>query len=300
MLAAAEGLQYRFPFLAQRLFNTPLAVAPDRAEIILGALAERLNIHQVVRMDGARLTLNRNPTRGAFSVDHRPQRRQRGYDIMAGVAIIGVIGSLVQKSGTLRPESGITGYDSIRANLLDALENKQVRAIVFDVDSHGGEVAGLFDLCDFITEARDRKPIWAILSESAFSAAYAIASSCARVSVPRTGGTGSIGIIAMHVDMSRALERDGLKVTIIQHGRRKSDLTDTRPLSDGARKRAQAEIDTLGGMLDDLVARNRRTSAARVKALQAATFMGVRGMRAGLADAVMAPDEAFRALLQSL
>jgi hypothetical protein len=36
-----------FPQLAQRIFNTPIAIHPDKAGIILGALAERLGVTQI-------------------------------------------------------------------------------------------------------------------------------------------------------------------------------------------------------------------------------------------------------------
>src|SRR5260363_262754 len=49
--------------------------------------------------------------------------------------------------------------------------------------------------------------IWAMVNEQACSAAYALASSADVVTVPRTGTTGSIGILYLHVDVSRA-QRD--------------------------------------------------------------------------------------------
>ena len=131
----------------------------------------------------------------------------RGYEVLGGVAIIPVEGTLVAKLGMLCPYSGMTGYDGIRVNFLTALADDAVRAIVLDIDSPGGECSGLFDLVDTIVAGRGVKPIRAILTEVAFSAAYAIASAADRISVPRTGGVGSIGVVCMHVDWSRALPR---------------------------------------------------------------------------------------------
>jgi ClpP class serine protease len=54
----------------------------------------------------------------------------------------------------------------------------------------------------------------------------------------------------------------------------------------------------MGAMFDQLVARNRKMDAARVKSYQAGTFMGQPGVVAKLADAVMAPDEAMSELIQ--
>lgn len=289
-------MSHRLPFIVQRMFNRPLAITPEKAEIVVAALAERLGIVQLKRLDGSvRRFADETPIFEEHDSEPDPRR---GYDLVSGVAVIQVEGTLVHKNGTLRPSSGMTGYDGIRINLLTALSDPKVRAIAFDIDSPGGECAGCFDLADTIYAARGRKPIWAILSESAYSAAYALACSCERIVVPRTGGTGSIGIIAMHVDMSRALDKAGVTVTLLKYGQKKDDFAETKPLSKEAYARAMADIDTMGGMFDNLVARNRKMDAAKVKSYQAGTFMGQAGVAAKLADAVLAPDEAMRELMQ--
>jgi ClpP class serine protease len=78
----------------------------------------------------------------------------------------------------------MTGYDGIRQAFLTAMEDPDISGICLDIDSPGGEVAGCFDLVDVIYGARGKKPIHAILTESAYSAAYAIASAADRISVP--------------------------------------------------------------------------------------------------------------------
>ena len=158
----------------------------------------------------------------------------------------------------------------------------------------GGEVAGCFDLADEIFACRGRKPIWAILSENAFSAAYAIASAADRITVPRTGGTGSVGVICLHVDFSKALATAGIAVTLITYGARKAEGNEYEPLSDGALERFQADIDRMGELFCETVARNRGLAVAQVRAMEAGTFLGAAGVDNGLADVVAAPDEAFR------
>lgn len=291
----------RFAHLAQRLFNTPLAIRREKAEVIMAALAERLGVTQICRLDGAM------PRAGAFG-DFDDENAQpgfvpdAGYDVIpdTGVAVIPVQGTLVQKLGTLRPFSGMTGYDGLRESILQAHADDDVRAIVLDIDSPGGEVAGCFDLVDTIYALRGDKPIWAILSESAYSAAYAIASAADRIMVPRTGGVGSIGVITMHVDWSKALTNAGVAVTFITYGDRKADFHPEIPLSKEAFEAAQADIDSMGELFVTTVARNRNLTADAVRETQAACYMGENGVSRGLADAVMAPDQALLALLNEM
>lgn len=288
-----------FPHLATRLFNTPIAILPEKAEIVMAALAERLGITALTR-NGLPL-----PAAGPWWADDGDlvdggDRRDRGYDAVAGVAIIPIRGTLVQRTGSLRPYSGMTGYDGIRQALALALADEAVEAVVLDIDSPGGEVAGCFDLVDAVYQARGEKPIRAILAENAFSAAYAIASAAEKISVPRTGGTGSVGVLCLHVDFSEALAKAGIAVTMITYGARKGEGNEFEPLTGPALKRFQADVDAMGELFVETVARNRGISAAAVRATEAATFLGAQGVELGLADAVMAPDQAFRALLAEL
>lgn len=287
----------RFAHLAQRMFNVPLAIHPDKAEVIMAALAERLGITSMVRLNGEAMSLE---PMAIYGEESPARRSDPGYDMAGSVAVIPVQGTLVQKTGTLRPYSGMTGYDGIRQSFLTALDDPEVQAIVLDMDSPGGEVSGCFDLVDTIYNARGTKPIHAILAENAFSAAYAIASAADRITVPRTGGVGSIGVICMHVDWSRALDSAGLKVTFITYGDRKADGHPEIPLSKEALARFQSDIDTMGELFVETVARNRNIAASKVRDTEAATYMGEAGVSLGLADQVAAPDAAFRALLAEL
>ena len=288
-----------FAHLSQRLFNVPLAIHPRKAEIVMAALADRLGITHISRIQSRSLSPMAMWDDDADFGAPKPSPR-KGYDLVANVAVISVSGTLVQKLGTLRPYSGMSGYDGIRQNFLTALADPEAKAIVLDVDSPGGEVSGCFDLVDTIYQARGTKPIWAICDEVAFSAAYAIASAADHITVPRTGGTGSIGVIAMHLDWSKALADSGLQVTIINYGDRKADGAPEIPLSAEALERFQADIDAMGELFVNTVARNRSLEPDQVRATQAATFLGQLGVDEGLADAVMPPDAAFLALLDTL
>lgn len=290
----------KFAHLAQRLFNVPLAIHPRKAEVVLAALSERMGITRIVRLDGAIVE-----PRAFFDDDGdefavQGSGPQVGYDLVAGVAVIEVSGTLVKKLGELRPYSGLCGYDGIRQNLFAALSDPKASAICLLIDSPGGEVAGCFDLVDMIHQARGSKPIWAVLDDMAYSAAYAIASAADYVTVPRTGGTGSVGIIAMHVDFSKALSDAGLKVTLIQYGARKADGAPEIPLSPEAFSAAQSMINTMGDLFVETVARNRAIPASKVRDTQASVYLGAAGVDVGFADAVMAPDAAFQALLKQV
>ncbi|PQQ22358.1 S49 family peptidase [Photorhabdus hindustanensis] len=275
------------PHLAQRLFNTPLALHPRKAEVVMAALTDRFGITRINAMSDW-------DDDGSFS---RP-KNDAGYDVVEGIAVIPIQGTLVQKLGSLRPYSGMTGYDGIRQSFLTALYDPEVNGICLDIDSPGGEVAGCFDLVDEIYSARGTKPIHAILSEAAYSAAYALASAADKIYVPRTGGVGSIGVIVIHCDWSQRIKEDGLQVTIITYGDRKAESNPYVPLTEQARTAIQDDVDAMGKLFVSTVARNRGISEKTIRGTQAACFLAAEGVSLGLADEVITPDAAFRKLLR--
>jgi len=267
--------------LTQKLIGCPLALNPERGALIRHLLAQSVDDH----------ALFGEPS----------ERDGPGCLTMAGdVAVIRIMGVLLPGRMGSWWWPGATFYGDIADALEQALGDDGVRGIVLHVDSPGGTVAGCFDLADRIYEARSEKPIAAILEEDAFSAAYALASSAGGIAVPRTGGTGSIGVIVMHVDVSQALERDGIRVTPITYGDRKADGQPAVPLSEEALERFQSEINAMGELFVSTVARNRGMDVQAVRDTQAATFLGEKGVAAGLADVVLAPDAAFTEFLASM
>lgn len=277
-----------YPFAAARVFGTPLAIHPAKGQVIAQALAAHMGIATPRAMDDDDVSMS-------VSVEEGP-----AYDVVRGVAVIPVCGTLVHKSSWMDAYCGMRGYDAIRRDFLTALNDAEVRAICFAVDSPGGEVSGCFDLVDLIYECRGSKPIWSILDDSAYSAAYAIASAADRIIVPRTGGTGSVGVITMHADLSKALEDGGVAVTLITYGSHKADGNPYTPLPKDVQARIQADVDAMGELFVETVARNLNMKASAVRATQASTYMGAAGVDVGFAGAVMAPDEAFRSLLAEL
>jgi signal peptide peptidase SppA len=273
-----------------RFINTPLALWPGHSAVLLEMLRSPQEVaHSLVEIPSA--------AQISQALDTRSERL-KPYDMVDGIAIIPIQGILVH--GCTWWGWNETDYGSIRELITAAFADPEVRAIVLLVNSPGGEVAGCFDLADWMFSVRGTKPMWAILNENAFSAAYALACCADRIIVPRTGGTGSIGVISMHVDITAALEKFGIKVSTIQFGDRKSDNYPTTPLSDVARDRFQADVDLMGEMFVDLVARNRKLAASKVRGTQAGCFLGALGVTAGLADEVLSPDEAFLKLVDTV
>lgn len=290
-----------YPHIAQRLFNRPHLIAPDKALAIMGVLAPRLGITRVVSPDGSVMQAT---DLGASAIEPESRRERKAFDFADGVAYIPVEGTLVNKLGTLDPWSGMTGYDGLTVKHREAMADPDVLGILYDIESPGGEVAGLFDFVDLVFESRDAnggKPIWAVASEEAFSAAYAIASAADFVFLPRTGQMGSIGVVTMHVDWSKSLAEDGIEVTLIFAGQHKVDGNPFEPLPDAVRADIQSEVDQVYTLFTETVGRNRRSmDEAAARATDARIYMGQSAIDVGLADGVAPAAEVFSAMVEQL
>ena len=272
----------KYSCLWSRLYNTPLAIAPDKLRTIEAVFRDHL-------------TASEFSPEAAFDRSSRAERRDYAVSD-GGVAVIPVMGTLVQRSSGLDAMSGLTSYARIGAQLADALADTQVRAILMDIDSPGGEVAGLFDLVDAIHAARNVKPVWAVANESAYSAAYAIASAAERITMPRTAGVGSIGVIAMHVDQSAKDAKQGYVYTPVYAGSRKIDGSEHFPLSDEARASLQGEVDRLYGLFVATVARNRAIDPDAVRVTEAGWLNPQEAVAGGFADGISTFAETIREL----
>jgi len=219
-----------------------------------------------------------------------------------GIAVIEISGVLIHRGGWIGQSSGQTSYEGIAAQIEAAASDPAVRGLALEIDSFGGEVAGVFDLSDRIRAIRGSKPIWAFVAEHAFSAGYALASQADRIIVPRTGAVGSIGVVVMHADLSGQLDQDGVRVTLIHSGNHKVDGNPYEPLPEGVRADIQREIDVLRFLFTETVAAGRagRLSQEAAMATEAATFRGADAVAAGLADEVTDLTRGFASFRQML
>lgn len=131
-----------------------------------------------------------------------------------------------------------------------------IKAIILDIDSPGGTVSGVEELASVIHAVRD-KPVVAVANSMAASAAYWIASQASDLAVTPTGQVGSIGVYSMHLDMSRALDDIGFKVTLIHAGKHKVEGNPFQPLDDDSRAELQRSVDEYYGMFTAAVKRGR-------------------------------------------
>ncbi|MCL4778909.1 MAG: S49 family peptidase [Gammaproteobacteria bacterium] len=271
--------------LASRLYGTPLLIARPKLDVILSVLGSRIGLHDLALPD-LDMAL--------------PAPRQSVPSAQTGIAVIPVVGALVKRAMGIEAASGLMSYDEIDDRLDAALADPQIGGILLDLDSPGGEAGGVFELAQRIRAASTIKPIWAHANDAAYSAAYAIAAACQRLTLSQTGGVGSIGVIALHVDQSVKDAKDGISYTAVYAGGHKNDFSPHEPLSPQASTVLQTEVDRLYNLFVNQVATMRGLDADAVRATKAALFHGDQAVAAGLADAVLPLDQVLTEFAEAL
>lgn len=276
------------PRIAARIFNRPLLIEPLALDAMLAPLRARLGVQ------GAAPGIELVVTPRAMDQQDQvaPAERRRRYEVTAeGVAIVPVLGPLVARAGQIAPDcTELRSYQALETDLLRAMRDAEVRGIVLDLDSPGGEAANVMELSARLRALRGAgKPIVAAVNTGAYSAAYALASAADRIIVPPSGGVGSIGVVSLHVDRSGEDRQRGHHYTWIAAGARKLDGNPHAPLTDEAAQVIQAEVMRLYGLFVETVAMNRAAAgltAARVAQTEAGLFFGDNAVKSGLADEI--------------
>lgn len=215
-----------------------------------------------------------------------------------GLAFIPISGVLINRFNS--SWGFVTGYNYIRNQLNAALEDTDVKGIVFDVNSGGGQVAGCFELATDIYNSRSIKPSVAIVDAFSYSAAYALASSASKIKVTPSGRVGSIGALIMHFDYSENIKDYGIKVTLVKSGDHKTDGNPYEVLSDSVKASMQSEVDIARQEFVDLVSRNRGLDSQVVFNTQAECFSAKDGLHLGLIDEITTPIDAVISFLNEL
>lgn len=239
------------------------------------------------------LTETRHELCEAYGFTRREQSKP--FAFADGFAIIPVHGTLINRFGA--SYGYVTGYNFIRNQHNAAMLDPDVKYIVHDHNSYGGEAAGCFELADEIYDSRGEKPIIAVVDSNCYSASMALASAADKIFVTPSSGVGSIGVVAMHVDMSKMLSDWGINITFIHSGDHKVDGNPYEKLDPAVKKDIQAGVDKSRAKFVSLVARNLGLDEKVVYDTEARTYRADDAMKLGLVHAVAVPSVALQSLI---
>jgi ClpP class serine protease len=233
------------------------------------------------RMHGPRSLALRNGER----------RKDSGRITMHGsVALIPIDGPIYRYADIFTQASGGVTTESLARDFQSALEASDVGAILFAIDSPGGEVTGINELSDAIYAARGRKPIAAYVEGYGASAAYRIASAADCIVIDDDALLGSIGTVIAVPDPTK---RPSYRIEFVsrQSPKKRPDVT-----TEAGRQVIQELVDRLTEVFIQKTARNRGITEDAILAIEGGLLIGQDAIGAGLADQLGSEEQTIHML----
>lgn len=219
----------------------------------------------------------------------RQERQRTG----GAIARIPIYGTIQPKADIWTLFFGGAAIDMLTAEFRAALADPDVKGILLDIDSPGGTIYGVPELAREIRAARGQKPILAVASPEAASAAYYLGAQADEFSITPSGQVGSLGVVYLHTDLTGMAEQQGIQFTIFRSSDRKADINPYESLSDEAAADIQAKVNAYNTMFERDVARGRGVSVEKVRKDygQGAMFLAADALKAGVVDRIETVDE---------
>ena len=199
------------------------------------------------------------------------------------IPIISIIGTMTRYGDMCS-----YGTEDIATWILEAESDERVLGMVLEIDSGGGEVSGTELLAEVVRQCT--KPVVAYVTGMAASAAYWVAAATKWIVMesPTASEVGSIGVLAMHVDMSKKLEKKGMKVTIIRAdgSENKALFNSVEPLDEKLIKAVRAEMNPIRDAFEASVQADRPGISDQVFETKGGMFNATQAIENGLADEI--------------
>jgi capsid assembly protease len=242
----------------------PWAITEGALETIL-AIAQRENL---------------NPEAVAAELG-RPLQNTHSVEMRGDVAVVPIVGPIFRYANLFTSISGATSTEMVGLDFSTAVKNPMVRSIVLNIDSPGGEAAGINELAGMVAGARGVKPVTAYVGALAASGAYWIASAAESIVIDPTAALGSIGVVTA---VTKRDAKPGEKRYAFVSSQ--SPLKQADPETDEGKASIQSYVDRFAAEFIASVAQHRGVSVDKVATDfgRGDILVGTDAIKAGMAD----------------
>lgn len=292
-----------YPRIFERVYLNPVCVTAERFASIHAYLLPRLKGNGQIEVASLQ---SERPTRSPYD----GKRAQRAAPLVnwdgkmidpnfysvptAGVAVIPIYGALA-KNLTAFEEScgGGTDINGPIEALRQAMAAPDIKRIILDFDSPGGEVTNIPEFAAAVAAANKTKPVTAFTDAAMCSAAYWLGSQAGEIVATQSATLGSVGTYLAWLDESVRMSLEGVTLQFFAAGKHKGIGLPGRPLSADDKALLQARVDTVNGWFLAAVQSGRAKAlgvsgmTSRVidpQYLEGQSFTGDDALMAGLAD----------------
>lgn len=265
--------------------SVPWQIAPD-------ALALMLELAQRAEVDEDSLKQAMHGPKSLALRDGRAREDSRDIVMHGPVARIAIDGPIFRYADYFTKYSGGITTEALAKNFQLAMDDPSIGAILFVVDSPGGEATGINEFADAIYAGRNVKPSAAYIEGFGASAALRIATATGLVVVDEDAWLGSIGTVFGVSDPTKQISKRTIDFVSSQSPKKRADPT----TPEGAAYYQQM-VDDMTETFIAKVMRDRGMTRAQVLSLGGGMVVGAQAVAAGLADRLGSEDQLIRELM---
>lgn len=245
--------------------------------------------------------------RADFLVDRRRLKRSVTFwRLLSLAAVIALIAAIVLQDDELaasigyKPHiaridiSGIISEDFDREEMLkDISKSKNVKGVILRINSPGGTTVGGESLHIALLKLAKKKPVVAVFSTVATSAAYMAGIASDHIIARGNSITGSVGVIIQWAEVTEMLAKLGIKMEEVRSGKLKAVLSPFRPLDDRGRALTQEMVMESKTWFVEMVAKRRSLDPQAVPGLmEGRIYSGRQALKHKLIDELGGEAEA--------
>lgn len=266
--------------------------------MVLGA--QERGLRQTLRRVSAAMSIGHKPAAAIDALgpsDFAP--KTPAVQVARGVAVIDIVGPLSKGADLYNWFFGTLTYGQLCEQIDQARRDSRVQGALLRIDSPGGTVAGISDLCDAILRLREAKPVIAAISDLGASCAYQAASCASKIYIDRDGWAGSIGVFVVIDDVSRMYQEAGWSVRVFATQKdpyKGAGISGTAVTTEQADE-YQRIVDEMGTeMIRAIYSARPALKTSGMKLPDGRVYLGADAQRRGLVDAVAAWPEILAAM----
>lgn len=270
------------------LNSTVWAITPDKFDQI-SAFVNGLTSKETLDF-----ALDADKHRAAQAQDGERTLSQRvGVTMNNGTATVPIRGTMMKRMNMFAEISGGTSTEMLTGALSEVGANKDIKRVVFRIDSPGGSAEGLTALRNAIRDLPQETVT--IADDMMASAAYFVGSAADRVVATPDAMVGSIGTVVSRWDYSEAYEGAGIKQHIWRSGPYKALGHSSEPLTTNESKETQELVDRYFQNFVQVVAENRfNGNLEQAEAVaDGRVYVGADAVTKNLVDEVMTVEELY-------
>jgi protease-4 len=200
------------------------------------------------------------------------------------IVVIPLSGTITTEDSSLFSGSTITPK-LVRDYLTKVEKDTAVKAIVFRIESPGGEIEPCQEILLEIERVKETKPIVISMGGTVASGGYYISTQADKIVALSTTQTGSIGVISAVINVEELLEKLGIQIEIFKGGKYKDMYWGFRELTPEEEEIMQGMVDEYYEQFVDVVAEGRELSEEEVRNLATGQlYSGTEAKELGLVD----------------